>query len=191
MPRLHGERFTRKFYDAMFCMPFEQLSDLPSSFKLFGNANIGNPAFTSLHVPGTLYRTDAQGGNIDEDLEISRWYTRSTLQMAQHANGDHDLEEAARLFGIFADMTIAQLVIGERIVLTSPLSEIQRYEVVKAELPPRRNVSVHVNMFGPAKEALIAAARLSFRVDSARIPGWPALWIHLECAPKTELPSDR
>lgn len=174
MPRLpDDDRKTFNVYDAMFCAPFEQLSDLPSGFRLFGVSNIGNPSFTSMQVAGLIAPA--------KQLQIGRWYLRTTLiQQARHDN--YDEQEAARAFGNFADMTIAMLEIDGRVVKTTPLSELGQYEASLGRgviVPPRTNVSVHVNMFGPAKEALLLAARLSFNVDDIRRPGWPALWIHL------------
>ncbi len=56
MPRLHGyrERLHQPYWDTLIRVTGDPTVPLVNSFKLFGNSNIGNLAFTNMTVAGQL-----------------------------------------------------------------------------------------------------------------------------------------
>lgn len=56
MPRLHGyrERLHQPVWDTLMRVTGDPTTPLVNSFKLFGNANIGNLAYTNMTVAGQL-----------------------------------------------------------------------------------------------------------------------------------------
>ena len=120
MPILHGYRETLplNIYDAFSPRSLAPahgvrpgLRPFPKQLRLFGNANIGNPALTNIQIAACFPR--------DQTAIIRNWYGRSNISAMRDP-------EFLRAWDAWTHVTTMSLVVGSMPVHQLPLSDLLR-----------------------------------------------------------------
>ena len=120
MPILHGYReiIPLNIYDAFSPRSLAPahgvrpgLRPLPEQLRLFGNANIGNPALTNIQIGAYFFR--------DQTSFIRNWYGRSNISAMRDP-------EFLRAWDAWTHVTTMSLVVGSMPVHQLPLSDLLR-----------------------------------------------------------------
>ena len=120
MPILHGYReiIPLNIYDAFSPRSLAPahgvrpgLRPLPEQLRLFGNANIGNPALTNIQIAAYFSR--------DQTAIIRNWYGRSNISAMRDP-------EFLRAWDAWTHVTTMSLVVGSMPVHQLPLSDLLR-----------------------------------------------------------------